>query len=150
MRDEAARRREIADRVLYWMRRRGMTRQVFADRMGRSVAWVDKIRRGDRQLDRLSVLERAADVLGVRLSVLIDGESARLAAQCVDQVEVAAVRAALGHYGGVSPDDNPPRPAVAGLDRQLTYARAAFQAADLAVACGALPQLLLRRPARRR
>jgi hypothetical protein len=38
-------RRHTADVVLYWMQRRGMTRQVFADRTGKSLSWVDKIRR---------------------------------------------------------------------------------------------------------
>jgi hypothetical protein len=30
--------------VLYWMQRRGLTRKIFADRMGKSLSWVDKIR----------------------------------------------------------------------------------------------------------
>jgi hypothetical protein len=49
-------RQEIAARVEYWIARRGMTRKVFGDRLGKSLSWVDKIKRGDRQLDRLSVL----------------------------------------------------------------------------------------------
>lgn len=39
-------RRQTADVVLYWMQRRGMTRQLFADRMGKSLSWV-KIRTGN-------------------------------------------------------------------------------------------------------
>ena len=50
-----AQRQETAAVVLYWVQRRGLTRQIFADRMGKSLSWVDKIRAGDRQLDRLSV-----------------------------------------------------------------------------------------------
>jgi hypothetical protein len=41
-----AQRQETAAVVLYWMQRRGLTRQVFADRMGKSMSWVDKIRAG--------------------------------------------------------------------------------------------------------
>jgi hypothetical protein len=56
--DGADHRRRAAEAVMYWMRRRGLTRQVFADRLGKSLSWVDKIRAGDRQLDRLSVLRQ--------------------------------------------------------------------------------------------
>jgi len=65
-------RQETAAVVLYWMQRRGMTRQIFADRMGKSLSWVDKIRAGDRQLDRLSVLRQIASVLDIPLVVLLD------------------------------------------------------------------------------
>ena len=58
-----AQRQETAAVVLYWMQRRGLTRKIFADRMGKSLSWVDKIRAGDRQLDRLSVLRQIASVL---------------------------------------------------------------------------------------
>ena len=61
-----AQRQATAAMVLYWMQRRGLTRQVFADRMGKSLSWVDKIRAGDRQLDRLSVLRQIASVLDIR------------------------------------------------------------------------------------
>lgn len=63
------RRQYTVDVVLYWMGRRGMTRQIFADRMGKSLSWVDKIRTGDRQLDRLSVLQQIARVLDIPLTV---------------------------------------------------------------------------------
>jgi transcriptional regulator with XRE-family HTH domain len=68
--------------VLYWMQRRGMTRQIFADRMGKSLSWVDKIRAGDRQLDRLLVLRQIASVLGIPLSILIDTAEAERQRTC--------------------------------------------------------------------
>ncbi|MDI5941536.1 helix-turn-helix domain-containing protein, partial [Micromonospora sp. DH15] len=39
---------------------RGMSQQVFADRIGRSKSWVDKVERGVRTLDRFSVIETVA------------------------------------------------------------------------------------------
>jgi transcriptional regulator with XRE-family HTH domain len=58
-------RQQTAEIVMYWMRRRGLTRKIFADRLGKSLSWVDKIRNGDRQLDRLSVLKQIAGVLDI-------------------------------------------------------------------------------------
>ncbi|NBE84806.1 helix-turn-helix domain-containing protein [Micromonospora sp. NEAU-HG-1] len=43
--------------------RRGMSQQVFADRIGKSKSWVDKVERGVRTLDRLSVIETVAAAL---------------------------------------------------------------------------------------
>lgn len=63
--------RAIAQRVSYWRIRRGLTQPVFAGRLGRSLSWVKKVEAGDRQLDRLSVLEQVADVLQVDLQLLI-------------------------------------------------------------------------------
>jgi transcriptional regulator with XRE-family HTH domain len=83
--------------VLYWMQRRGTTRQIFADRMGKSLSWVDKIRAGDRQLDRLSVLRQIASVLGIPLSILIDTAEAERQRTCPDGGEIAAHPGAVGH-----------------------------------------------------
>src|SRR4051794_8806056 len=98
---EVARRKEIAARVSYWMNRRGMTRKLFADRMGKSVSWIDKIKSGDRQLDRISVLQHIADILDVRLSVLLGAGDAQQAAECADDVEIAALQEALQRYEGI-------------------------------------------------
>lgn len=92
---EHGQRQQTADVVLYWMQRRGMTRQLFADRMGKSLSWVDKIKTGDRQLDRLSVLRRIAEVLDIPLAILIDPEEAERRQVCPDDREIAAVRDAL-------------------------------------------------------
>src|SRR5260370_24116020 len=99
---DAARRKEIASRVVYWMNRRAFTRKLFADRMGKSISWVDKVKSGDRQLDRLSVLEHIADVLDVRLHVLLDPDEAAHAENCADGVEIQALQEALQRYDGIS------------------------------------------------
>src|SRR2546430_15284452 len=98
---DAARRQEIAGRVVYWIQRRGFTRKLFADRMGKSISWVDKIKSGDRQLDRLSVLEHISDVLDVRLHVLLDPDEAAHAEDCADAVEIRAMQEALQRYDGI-------------------------------------------------
>src|SRR5215468_2648465 len=95
---DQSRRQQTADVVSYWMRRRGLTRQVFADRLGKSVSWVDKIRNGDRQLDRVSILRQIAAVLDIPFTVLLDPEQAEQRRLCPDEREIEAVRHALGRY----------------------------------------------------
>jgi transcriptional regulator with XRE-family HTH domain len=129
------RRRAIATRVRYWTDRRGMTREVFAGRMGRSVSWVDKIRDGSRGLDKLSVLEQIADVLDVSLHVLIDDEQSARAAECVDAAEVASIRDALQRYDVMTNVFRPavpelPDPDIRRLGHGVRYAWLAFQASD--------------------
>ena len=46
----------IGRRVAYWRTRRKMSQQVFADRLGKSKSWVDKVERGVRRLGKFSVV----------------------------------------------------------------------------------------------
>jgi transcriptional regulator with XRE-family HTH domain len=136
-----------ADAVLYWMQRRGMTRQIFADRMGKSLSWVDKIRAGDRQLDRLSVLRQIADVLDIPLSVLVDPDEAERRRTCPDDREVAAIRAALRRYDVMTNVFRPdgaalPEPDLPQLERAVRYGWMAFQAANYQVVGRALADLI--------
>ncbi|GAB3651842.1 helix-turn-helix transcriptional regulator [Actinocorallia lasiicapitis] len=140
-RDET--RREIARRVTYWMARRGMTRQIFADRLGKSVSWVDKIHTGDRQLDRLSVLEQIADVLGISLATLIDRRTAARAADCADEVEIAALREALQRYDGLLGRIHEQPPDLPRLRRDVDYGWTSFQASNYQVSTRLLPDLLV-------
>jgi len=138
---ETATRAEIAQRVVYWRKRRGLTRQLFADRMGRSVSWVDMIQRGDRQLDRLSVLGQIADVLDISVYTLIDREAAERAAACVDDTEVQTIREALGRYPGLATLQGQPV-SVAAAQRQAAYLDHAWLASRFAVVAQYLPKLL--------
>jgi transcriptional regulator with XRE-family HTH domain len=133
-----AQRQETAAVVMYWMRRRGMTRQIFADRMGKSLSWVDKIRAGDRQLDRLSVLRQIASVLHIPLAVLIDPEEAERQRTCPDGREIDAIRHALCRYDAItnvfrSNGDILPEPDLAKLERTVRFGWMAFQASNYQV-----------------
>jgi transcriptional regulator with XRE-family HTH domain len=139
------RRKDIGARVDYWVRRRGLTRKVFADRMGKSVSWVDKIKRGDRQLDRLSVLEQIAGVLGVSLRTLIDPAEAAWADGCADELEIMELRAALQRYDGLCGE--PARDTgrdLGSLRGQVDYGWMSFQASNYRVVTRMLPDLLVR------
>jgi transcriptional regulator with XRE-family HTH domain len=140
---DAARRQEIATRVEYWMARRGMTRKVFGDRLGKSLSWVDKIKRGDRQLDRLSVLRQIAQVLDISLYTLIDEDEAERARSCTDVAEVAAIKEALERYDGLTGDITITAADLPRLRRSLHYGWHAFQSANYQVVGRLLPDLLV-------
>jgi transcriptional regulator with XRE-family HTH domain len=144
---EERQRRQTADVVLYWMRRRGLTRKIFADRLGKSVSWVDKIKNGDRQLDRLSVLKQIAGVLDIPLAVLIDPEQEQQLRQCPDEREIEAVRYALRRYDMITNvfrpnDDELPMPDLVHLERGVRYGWMAFQASNYQAVGALLPNLI--------
>jgi transcriptional regulator with XRE-family HTH domain len=101
------RRQQTADVVSYWMRRRGMTRQVFADRLGKSVSWVDKIRNGNRQLDRVSILRQIAAALDADLLAPEEVRCRRMTRQLVNEL--------VGSY----PRGSRPTAAIVTLARAL-------------------------------
>ncbi len=94
----------IGRRVAYWRGRRKMSQQVFADRLGKSKSWVDKVERGVRRLDKFSVIYEIADVLQVDVQLLLgkDPERRPDTVNCIDQVEVEEIRSALERYNQIS------------------------------------------------
>ena len=48
----------VGRRVAYWRNRRKLSQQLFADRLGKSKSWVDKVERGVRRLRAASRNER--------------------------------------------------------------------------------------------
>jgi transcriptional regulator with XRE-family HTH domain len=145
--EDQARQRRTAEAVRYWMRRRGLTRQVFADRLGKSVSWVDKIKNGDRQLDRVSVLTDIARVLDVPLAALIDPEQVEQLQYCPDDRDIDAVRHALRRYDAITNVFRPngdvlPEPNLARLERAVRYGWMAFQASNYQAIGILLPDLI--------
>ncbi|QOC95389.1 helix-turn-helix domain-containing protein [Micromonospora craniellae] len=61
----------VGRRVAYWRGRRKLSQQVFADRLGKSKSWVDKVERGVRSLDKVSTLQEVATVLRIDTAVLL-------------------------------------------------------------------------------
>ncbi|TDV54186.1 helix-turn-helix protein [Actinophytocola oryzae] len=129
------------------MRRRGLTRQVFADRLGKSISWVDKIKNGDRQLDRLSVLRQIAHVLDIPLQVLIDPDEADRRRHCPDGGDIAAIRSALRRYDAITNVFRPngdvlPEPNLTQLERLVRYGWMAFQVSNYQAIGQLLPDLI--------
>jgi transcriptional regulator with XRE-family HTH domain len=54
----------LGQRVAH-LRRRGISQLTLAGRMGRSESWISKVERGERRIDRVSVIEQLATVLDV-------------------------------------------------------------------------------------
>ncbi|WP_027346673.1 helix-turn-helix domain-containing protein [Hamadaea tsunoensis] len=136
----------IGRRVAYWRNRRKMSQQVFADRLGKSKSWVDKVERGVRRLDKFSVVHEIADVLQLDVQLLLGRAPERRpeSINCVDAVEVAEIRAALERYDAFSAFDTigPEPPAIFEMRKAVNHAWLTFQHARYGVLARSLPKLL--------
>ncbi len=136
----------IGRRVAYWRSRRKMSQQVFADRLGKSKSWVDKVERGVRRLDKFSVVYDIADVLGLDVQLLLGREPERRpgTAACVDQVEVEEIRAALERYAGINGLLRPPTelPGLEELRKSTEHAWLTYQHARYGNLVRVLPRLI--------
>jgi transcriptional regulator with XRE-family HTH domain len=136
----------IGRRVAYWRGRRKMSQQVFADRLGKSKSWVDKVERGVRRLDKFSVVYEIADVLSVDVQLLLgkDVERKPEAQNCIDQVEVEEIRAALERYDQMSAffQAVPHSPPLPEMRKAVSHAWLTYQHAKYGVLARTLPRLL--------
>ncbi|MBV1848733.1 helix-turn-helix domain-containing protein [Catellatospora tritici] len=136
----------IGRRVSYWRNRRKMSQQVFADRLGKSKSWVDKVERGVRRLDKFSVVYEIADVLQLDVQLLLgkDPERRPDSVNCIDQIEVAEIRSALERYDQISaffyaPPEPPP---IAEMRKAAQHAWQTWEHGRYGVLARALPKLL--------
>jgi len=136
----------IGRRVAYWRTRRKMSQQVFADRLGKSKSWVDKVERGVRRLDKFSVVYEIADVLQLDVQLLLGKDPQRRpdSINCIDQVEVEEIRAALERYDQISaffyaPSEPPP---LVEMRKAVTHAWLSYQHAKYGMLARTLPRLL--------
>jgi transcriptional regulator with XRE-family HTH domain len=136
----------IGRRVAYWRGRRKMSQQVFADRLGKSKSWVDKVERGVRRLDKFSVVYEIADVLQLDVALLMgkDPERREGSVNCIDQVEVEDIRAALERYDQISAFfyAPPEPPAMDQMRLAVGHAWNTFQHAKYGVLARILPKLI--------
>ncbi|PGH42109.1 Transcriptional regulator, contains XRE-family HTH domain [Micromonospora sediminicola] len=136
----------IGRRVAYWRSRRKMSQQVFADRLGKSKSWVDKVERGVRRLDKFSVLYEIADILQIDVQLLHgkDPERRTDALNCIDQVEVEEIRTALERYDSMSAyfDAAPYPPPLADMHKAVNHAWLTYQYGRYGMLTRALPKLL--------
>ncbi|MFG1821422.1 helix-turn-helix domain-containing protein [Microbispora bryophytorum] len=129
--------RELGQRVAYWRRRRGLTQQILADRLGRSISWLRKVEAGVRSADRLSVLDSLCEALNVDLQTLIGEEPARSGTVCIDDAQVEQIRNAMELYTFDTGSGD-----LVRLRRQVAYAWSAFEVADYDVISQVLPETL--------
>ncbi|MEU8083170.1 helix-turn-helix transcriptional regulator [Micromonospora sp. NPDC049101] len=126
----------VGRRVAQWRVRRNMTQQQFADRLGKSKSWVDKVERGVRRLERVSNLREVAETLRIDVEVL-------LATRPLRPTPVAAgvdgIRTALARYhlrGTTRP------PLVEELRARLDHAEQSYRHARYPALLALLPGLL--------
>ncbi|MEU5908122.1 helix-turn-helix domain-containing protein [Micromonospora sp. NPDC047467] len=123
-------------RIAQWRVRRNMTQQQFADRLGKSKSWVDKVERGVRRLERVSNLREVADTLRIDLEVLLTARPVR-----PDPVAtgVEGIRTALARYrlrGSTRP------PLIEELRARLAHAEQSYRHARYPTLLAVLPDLL--------
>ncbi|MEV6692174.1 helix-turn-helix domain-containing protein [Micromonospora sp. NPDC051196] len=87
----------IGRRVAYLRVRRKLSQQSFADRLGKSKSWVDKVERGVRSLERVSTIRDVAAVLRVDTATLL-GRDVKPTELAERSEGVARIRAALATY----------------------------------------------------
>ncbi len=60
----------LGRKIAFNRKRRGLSQKEFAGLLGRSEAWVSQVERGVRRIDRMTVLEKVADVLELPVAEL--------------------------------------------------------------------------------
>ncbi|WP_431924520.1 helix-turn-helix domain-containing protein [Micromonospora wenchangensis] len=133
----------VGRRVAYWRGRRRLSQQVFADRLGKSKSWVDKIERGVRTLDKVSTLQDIAAVLRIDPAVLL-GRDTRPAEATGWTADVTRIRVALSRYDIplARPAGSRPVPPAGQVARQVAHAWTTFQHASYPQVVALLPELL--------
>ncbi|WP_341718444.1 helix-turn-helix domain-containing protein [Micromonospora sp. FIMYZ51] len=129
-------------RVAYWRVRRRMSQQVFADRLGKSKSWVDKVERGVRALDKVSTLADIAAVLRIDQAVLL-GRDVRPVEVCARVTGVERIRVALSTYDVAVGRRGRDVPLVAEVARVVQHAWTTFQHARYPQVIGGLPEMVL-------
>ncbi len=119
----------IGERIAWYRRRRGMSQEVLAGRVGRTVDWLSKIENNRIGLDRLSIIKAVAAVLDITVGDLLAEPSLMEWPSGNGQRTVPALRDALMSYrqttpllGEVQIDERP------GLDSTPDFAPWEYQA----------------------
>src|SRR6266568_2957163 len=116
----------IGERVAWYRRRRGVSQEILASIVGRTVDWLSKVENNRIELDRLSVIKALADALDVSLGDLLAEPSL----------------ADWTPFGGhASPTD---APSLAALGQWVSDLWDAYQASRFGYVTARLPGLLQR------
>ena len=133
----------IGRRVAYWRVRRRMSQQVFADRLGKSKSWVDKVERGVRALDKVSTLRDIAAALRIDHALLL-GQDSRPVDVTARIEGVELIGAALSAYDIAleRPTAGRKVPDAARVVRGVAHAWTSYQHARYPALIDLLPELL--------
>jgi len=138
----------IGERVAWYRRRRGVSQEILASIVGRTVDWLSKVENNRIELDRLSVIKALADALDVSLGDLLAEPSLADWTPDGGHRTVPALRDALLDYrqitpfgGHASPTD---APSLAALGQWVSDLWDAYQASRFEYVTARLPGLLQR------
>lgn len=136
----------IGERVAWYRRRRGMSQEVLAGLVGRTVDWLSKVENNRIDLDRLSVIRVLAETLDVSIGDLV-GEPSLLdwPEDATSGATVPALRSALLDYRQLSPflAGSPTDPPVLeAIHRDLWAVWDAYQSSRYSYVVGRLPALI--------
>ncbi|MFE3328543.1 helix-turn-helix domain-containing protein [Streptomyces sp. NPDC059176] len=93
----------IGERVAWYRRRRGMSQEVLAGLVGRTIDWLSKAENNRLELDRLSVIKSLADALDVTLGDLLAEPTLMDWSADSGTQTVPALRTALMNYRQLTP-----------------------------------------------
>ncbi|MEU6946185.1 helix-turn-helix transcriptional regulator [Streptomyces sp. NPDC046316] len=93
----------IGERVAWYRRRRGISQEVLAGLVGRTVDWLSKAENNRLELDRLSVIKSLADALDVSLGDLLAEPTLMDWTSDSGTRTVPALRSALMNYRQLTP-----------------------------------------------
>lgn len=121
-----------------------MSQQLFADRIGKSKSWVDKVERGERRLDSLSTLHHLATVLQVSVEALLDRTAHTARVKPAGSIDLEAVRMALARFApaAAGTGGSGTGPPLDEVSRSVGHAWLTFQHARYDTLVSVLPKLL--------
>lgn len=138
----------IGERIAWYRRRRGMSQEVLAGLVERTVDWLSKVENNRIQLDRLSVIKTVAQALDVSLGDLLAEPSLVDWTPDSGHQTVPALRDALLDYRRIALFDRGgpavEAPPVERLTRDVADLWEAYQASRFGYVTGRLPWLLAR------
>lgn len=136
----------VGERVGWYRRRRGLTQEVLAGLVGRTVDWLSKVENGRIPLDRLSVITELADALDLSIGDLIAEPSLLEWTSDTGRATVPTLRTALMDYrqfAGFGADEGPP-PDLVVLRGDVTTLWDAYQQSRYGFVVSQLPKTLTR------
>lgn len=104
----------VGERIAYHRKRLGLSQVDLAGLIGRSDSWVSQVERDVRSVDRLSVLQKVADALGVSLAELRTGEPEPAGPAAARPEAFESLRLTLTGHPAVGIALGGPRPSLTG------------------------------------
>jgi transcriptional regulator with XRE-family HTH domain len=137
----------VGERIAWYRQRRGMSQQVLAGLVDRTVDWLSKVENNRIELDRLSVLQSLASALDVTIGDLIGEPSLLDWTADSGHSTVPALRRALMDYQQITPllAADPPTGTPPSLDeiaRAVADIWDAYQASRYGYVTSRLPSVL--------